>query len=150
MTIKLKDTKLNILIAYPYFSNSCRKELVSTFHPDEYRLIVDSGAFSAYNSGMTIELPKYCEFIDSLKLDIPKFDYVQLDVVFDEEGTIRNYRKMLEDGYDPCPVYTRGSKKEYWQELLDTKKYIFVGGVQGGEGARNYKCCIRREQPCRF
>ena len=132
-----KSGKLNILIAYPYFKPKV-KEILAELPPEDYRLIVDSGAFSAYNSGHTIELPKYCEFLTDLKKDFTNFDYVQLDVVFNEEKTIENYKRMLDMGFDPCPVFTRGSNFDYFHELMETRKYVFVGGVQRGKGANNF------------
>jgi hypothetical protein len=129
--------KLNILIAYPYFKPKVR-EILAEFPKENYRLIVDSGAFSAYNSGHAIELPKYCEFLTDLKKDFNDFDYVQLDVVFNEEKTKENYKRMLDLGFDPAPVFTRGADFDYFHELIEAKKYIFVGGVQRGKGANNF------------
>ena len=131
------DNKLNILVAFPYFSNGIRKELEKQ-DPERFRLIVDSGAFSAHNSGHEIKLDDYCDFITGLQPSFPDMEYVQLDVVFDEQGTKDNYQEMLRRGFDPCPVFTRGASQDYFKELLALDKYIFVGGVQRGKGAPNF------------
>jgi hypothetical protein len=133
------DKTLNILVAFPYFSEKVQLGLEKRI--GDYRLIVDSGAFSAYNSGMEIKLEDYIEFVKKTKerfKEVKELNFVQLDVVFDEEGTKNNYEAMLEAGLDPCPVFTRGGSPDRFKQLLSTGKYIFVGGVQRGKGAPNF------------
>lgn len=138
--------RLNLLVAYPYFSEEIIKVL-ETKDPDDYRLIVDSGAFSAYNMGMDIKLEDYENFLIKLRKRIPKFDAVQLDVVFNHEATERNLKLTRDKGIEVCPVYTRGAPTEYFQKLVDDDEYVFVGGVQGGEGAREFaKWCLERSK----
>jgi len=121
-------SKINILVAYPYFSKTVHEELKKQ-STDDYRLIVDSGAFSAYNSGHIIELDKYCEFLKTL--EGLNYNAVQLDVVFNPEATKNNYKEMKSRGFDVCPVFTRGDDFNYLDELTARGEYIFVGGVQG-------------------
>lgn len=134
------DNKLNILIAYPYFTKNMLNTVKRLFPTkDEYRLIVDSGAFSAHNAGMTVSLDEYCKFLDMLKTqDLAIEGCIQLDVIFDGEETRANYKKMVEMGYDPCPIFTRGDDEEYFLELINSDKYVFVGGVQRGINNRNF------------
>ncbi len=137
------DKKLNILFAYPYFTDANIK-ILSEFDRSKFRLIVDSGAFSAYNSGHEIKFDEYRTFLDKIKF--LKYEAaVQLDVVFNPEETHKNYLKHKELGDDVCPVFTRGDDWKYMAKLLKNKEYIFVGGVQKGNGAKEFaKYCLER------
>lgn len=133
------DNKLNILVAFPYFSDSMIKAFLDDWKPEEYRLLVDSGAFSAYNAGMDITMDDYCNFLKKLeKSGVVVDNYVQLDKVYDGEQTQKNYIEMLERGFDPAPVFQRGDEEEYFHKLLNDDKYLFVGGVQKGVNNRNF------------
>jgi len=90
--------KINILIAYPYFSKAVIKKL-REMERCEYRLIVDSGAFTAWNTGKKIELDDYCKFLDSISEFAP-YRAVQLDVLGDPEKSWVNYKIMKERGQD--------------------------------------------------
>jgi hypothetical protein len=132
------DDKLNILIAFPYFSKGVLEEL-KKMDRNSYRLIVDSGAFSAHNSGEEVKLDDYCAFIKFLQDQPINLEaYVQLDVIFNELETLKNYRTMLERGFEPAPVFTRGSDEKYFQELCKQGEYVFVGGVQRGLNNRAF------------
>jgi hypothetical protein len=141
---KSTDFKLNILVAYPYFAEEMIKVLESK-DPNDYRLIVDSGAFSAYNMGMEIKLEEYEEFLINLRKRIPNFEAVQLDVVFNHEETEKNLAITRDKGILVNPVYTRGAPVDYLDKLIEDDEYIFVGGVQGGSGAREFaKFCLEK------
>ena len=88
----LTYSKLNLLVAYPYFSQKIR-ETLSKHDPDTFRLIIDSGAFSAWNSRKVIEFDDYCRFLDTIP---SHWDYkaVQLDVFGDPVKTLENYYRM--------------------------------------------------------
>lgn len=133
------DDKLNILFAYPYFSNSVYGILQEM---SNYRLIIDSGAFSAFNCGEVIELKEYQRFLKRISYE--KYEAaVQLDVVFNPQKTKENYARMIGDGFNVCPVFTRGADFDYFQKLLESDSYVFVGGVQGGVSALPFaKKCL--------
>lgn len=138
-----KDTKLNLLCAYPYFNDGNIK-LLSEFDRQSYRLIVDSGAFTAWNTGKVIKFEDYCRFLERIKFLRPDA-CVQLDVVFNPQATHENFLKHRDLGHDVCPVFTRGDAWDYMEQLLDQDEYIFVGGVQKGDGAKEFaKFCLER------
>lgn len=146
MSLKSNKLKLNLLVAYPYFSPEMIN-ILETKDPDDYRLIVDSGAFSAYNMGMDIKLEDYEKFLIDLRKRIPKFEAVQLDVVFNHEETEKNLKISRDRGIEVNPVYTRGAPTDYFHQLLDDDEYVFVGGVQGGDGAKEFaKWCLERSK----
>lgn len=127
--------KLNVLVAFPYFSQSTREELEQ--NRGSYRLIVDSGAFTAWNSGKTIDLDAYCRFLDSIE-HLRPFHAIQLDVFGDPEASQRNFETMVSRGYDVMPVFTRGESVERLEELYAATDYIMFGGIVTGGKNRNY------------
>lgn len=103
----------------------------------EFNLIVDSGAFTAWNTGRSISLDEYCTFLDSIEKLRP-FHAVQLDVFGDPEASWKNYLIMKERGYDVMPVFTRGENLEMLEEMYKLTDYIMFGGVVIGRGNKNY------------
>lgn len=131
-----KDLKLNLLVAFPYFKKGMTEEF-GLMNRDDYRLIVDSGAFTAYNCGKVIKLDDYHSFIKTVQHLQPDA-FIQLDKVFDPEGTRLNLQKSRDAGFNVCPVFTRGDEIKYFEKLIDDKEYVFIGGIQQGEGAKPF------------
>lgn len=133
----LKCPKLNILVAFPYFSKKIYEKLME-LDPSTFRLIVDSGAFTAWNTGKEISLDDYAKFLKSIP---SHWDYkaVQLDVYGDPEQTYINYIRMLDMGYtDIMPVFTRGDSLERLEEFYTHTDYIMFGGIAIGGQNTNY------------
>lgn len=128
--------KLNILIAYPYFNNQILETLKNA--DIDYNLIIDSGAYSVWNSGKTITLDEYCSFLDKISKEIKITKAVQLDVFGNPEQTIINYDKMLQRGYDVMPVFTRGDTLETLEYFYSKTDYIMFGGIVIGGKNTNY------------
>jgi hypothetical protein len=132
-----KSNKLNILVAFPYFSQAVYRFL-SEKDPSTFRLIVDSGAFTAWNTGREIRLDDYMKFLKTIP---SHWDYkaVQLDVFGNPEGTYENYHRMLDAGFeDIMPVFTRGDSLERLEEFYSHTDYIMFGGIVIGGENRNY------------
>lgn len=127
---------LNVLVAFPYWGALVTEQL-KTLDRSEYRLIVDSGAFSAWNRGAKIELDDYCRFLDSISQFRP-FYAVQLDVFGDPEASFRNLMVMRERGYDVMPVHTRGDSVEMLNRYYEMTDYIMFGGIVVGSENRGY------------
>ena len=128
--------KLNILVAFPYFKQQVI-DIIKDLDPNEFRLIVDSGAFTAYNTGRAIDIDEYCKFLKSLPKDW-NYHAVQLDVYGDPEQTYINFLKMKELGFDVMPVFTRGDTLERLEEFYQHTDYIMFGGIVVGGENKNY------------
>lgn len=129
--------KLNILVAYPYFSDGIRAHL-SERDPSTFRLIVDSGAFTAWNTGAEVTMEGYTKFLKTIP---SSWDWraVQLDVYGDPEGTYANWQRMLDMGWhDIMPVFTRGDSLERLEEFYEATDYIMFGGIAFGGENKNY------------
>lgn len=130
--------KKNVLIAYPYIGKSKNivNELMS-WNKDEYRLMIDSGAFTAWKSGNPIKIDDYCRFLDSIERLRP-FYAIQLDSVGNHDETERNLRIMLSRGYDVLPVFTRGAPLDWLDECYRLSDYTLFGGIVEGSGNQKY------------
>lgn len=127
---------VNILVAFPYFKKST-VDLLRKTPKENYRLIVDSGAFTAWNTGRSINLDDYCRFLDSMD-ELQPFYAVQLDVFGDPEGTWKNYLTMKSRGYNVMPVFTRGDTLDRLEEMYSLTDYIMFGGITTGGKNINY------------
>jgi len=130
------ESKLYILVAYPYFNQEIF-DILKGQPKDKYHLIVDSGAFTAWNTGKTILLDEYCKFLDSIECLQP-FKSIQLDVFGDPEQSWKNYLIMKNRGYDTMPVFTRGENQETLEKMYQETDYIMFGGVVTGAGNKGY------------
>lgn len=129
--------RLNFLVAYPY----CKPDVFEALknQPLPYRFLLDSGAFTAHNTGKVITLDDYCRFIEAMP--IKPWRYFQLDVVGDPDKTARNYEKMLERGFTPVPVFTHNENLSRLDELYETSDVVAIGGLVGN---KNRKSIVRR------
>lgn len=131
-----ENAKVNILVAFPYFRKGL-VEYLKRIPPESYRLIVDSGAFTAWNIGKQISMDEYCRFLDSIQFLRP-FNAVQLDVFGNPAETWKNFLTMKRRGYDVMPVFTRGDSLERLDEMYSFTDYIMFGGITIGGKNINY------------
>ena len=136
---------INILIAYPYFLKEWQ-DFLRNVPREDFRLIVDSGAFSAWSCGMKtacwdknmkVDLDDYCKFLDDIS-DLRPFNAVQFDVYGDPEQSYKNFLEMNKRGYDVMPVFTRGETLERLDEFYDYTDYIMFGGIAVGGANKQY------------
>jgi len=102
-----------------------------------YRLIIDSGAFTAWNTDKKIEINEYCDFLKKVQLIAP-FKAIQLDVFGDPKRTAENYKIMKDHGLDVMPVFTRGDSLDKLESMYQDTDYVMLGGVAFGAGNANY------------
>lgn len=102
----------------------------------QVRLFLDSGAFTAWKSGKPIELDDYCKFIE--ELPIKPWRYLMLDVIGDPEATMRNYETMLDRGFKPVPIFTRGEDPAIIDKLYETSDIIAIGGLVGTQKNKGF------------
>lgn len=131
--------KLNLLVAYPYMQG---QHQVLQENADILRLLVDSGAFTAWKAGKEIELDDYCRFIETLP--VKPWRYFTLDVVGDPHGTLRNYETLLKRGFKPVPIFTRGEDPSVLEDYYKTSDVVGIGGLVGTQGNRGFVRGIMR------
>ncbi len=125
---------LSLLCAYPYVDRG----VVDLIRQNEARVrfVLDSGAFTAWKAGNEIKIDDYCKFIDSLPFK--PWRYFALDVVGDPHGTMKNYQIMLERGYKPVPIFTRGEDPSVLEDYYKTSDVVGIGGLVGTEGNKGF------------
>lgn len=121
------EQKMNILAAYPYMKRGLIDALSERY--DKVRFVLDSGAFTAWKLGRPIKLDDYCRFIDGLPFK--PWRYFTLDVIGDPEATMQNYQTMLQRGYNPLPIFTRGEDISVIDEFYKTSDVVGIGGLVG-------------------
>lgn len=129
---QIVDTIPNILESYHYVH---RQKAVDEMRADGAQVFLDSGAFSAWNTGATISLPKYCNYIQENEDIIRKDDGVIMASVLDGIGdplqTYRNQLEMEARGVRPLPCFHFGEDERYLEFYIANYPYITLGGMVG-------------------
>lgn len=99
---------------------------------DTIRMVLDSGAFTAWKKGKPINVDDYCRFIENL--EFKPWRYFSLDVIGDPDGSMRNYETMINRGFSPVPIFTRGECVSVLDDLYKTSDVVGVGGLVGTPG----------------
>jgi hypothetical protein len=131
-----KLPKLHLLVAYPYCTASMVRVIKRLQEVADVELMLDSGAFTAWNSGKTIALADYCNFVRTPPLHF--HNVVQLDCIGNVEGTRENYLHMRSEGLRCIPVFTRGNTREALDEMYEDSDYVLLGGIATGENVKGY------------
>jgi hypothetical protein len=87
-------------------------------------LFLDSGAFSAWSQGKTIDINEYIDFIKEHKKVIDV--YANLDVIGDAQATWKNQVVMEKAGLHPLPVFHFGEDMKWLIKMLE-KDYDYIG-----------------------
>jgi hypothetical protein len=102
-------------------------------------LMLDSGAFSAWNRGETLELKDYIAYLKQIERYL--FSYVVMDVLpFGKEAertgdaiekaaaqSYRHLQIMKDAGLKPMPVYHQGERMEWLEKMIsDGERYIGI------------------------
>lgn len=99
------------------------------------RIFMDSGAFSAYTKGATIDIHEYMNFV---RRNYDIIDQVAiLDAIGDPVKTWQNQKYMESNGIRPLPCFHFGEDESYLTTYIDNYEYICLGGVAlAGSGSR--------------
>lgn len=90
-------------------------------------LFLDSGAFSAFTQGTTIDIEEYISFIKQFEKHFTV--YANLDVLNDPKATLQNQKIMERAGLHPLPCFHCGEPIKYLLHYLDNYDYIALGGM---------------------
>ena len=104
------------------------------------RVLIDSGAFTAWNSGKEISLEEYIEFIGETKSRyasrLRSLNFITLDVIGDQEKSWKNHERIIKHFPDVLPVVTRDATQKDIERALEAD-YLAIGGMVGS-GAKHY------------
>ena len=115
-----------LLISYAYIKEDVSAELAGV------DLLIDSGAFTAYTLGKTIDLQAYTAYLQKNAKNITAA--FALDVIGDHEASLRNYRQQkaaLGKSVELIPTWHVTSPLDKLRELCQEADYVAIGGAVG-------------------
>lgn len=115
-----------LLLSYFYFKRTRLEDFVKRlgYMPE---IMLDSGAWTAFNSGENIRLEDYQKYIQDNRSFISS--YLSLDVLFDSDRSFSNWQEMKRNGFDPIPVFHYKEDENYLKKYIDHSKIIGLGGT---------------------
>lgn len=136
-----------LLVSYYYL-----EPFLENRHRYYYRnWVMDSGAFSAHNSGVTIDLRAYIDCCKKLQAEDPTLvEVYALDVIGDWKSSIKNTEEMWKQGVQAIPCF---HANEPWNVLIGLcKDYpkVALGGIALAKAKRKMEWagqCFARVWP---
>lgn len=112
-----------------------KESAVRKMRQEGVKVFLDSGAFSAYNIGVSVDLGQYCDYIlknhDIIKmaasLDVIDFD----DPKNAAKKGFHNLLEMQKRGVKPVPTFHQGEPDEVLQYYVENFDYVLLGGMVG-------------------
>ena len=102
----------------------------------DIRLLIDSGAFTAWKMNKEIQVKEYAEWINNLP--ISPWRYFALDVIGNALKTQKNFDWMYAQGMKPTPVFQRGEDWSRLQEYHQVSDLVGIGVGVKSKGNKNY------------
>ena len=93
------------------------------------RIILDSGAYTVFKQGSTIDIDEYAEFVKNSNSVF--CDYFNLDVIGDCVTSYKQWVYLRSLGLNPIPVFHLGGDETYLLKYLKQTDYIAIGAVAG-------------------
>jgi len=119
---------LRFLVSYFYLKDNKGWDLVEWANNKSYPVILDCGAWSAFNKKITLDNKDYIDFC--LKYQDKFFDIVALDVINNHQATMSNYLEIYNAGLiDSIPTFHFGTPFEELDKLTKMTNYIGLGGI---------------------
>lgn len=130
----------NILQSFFYCDEFTEQVII----PEAKRFLLDSGAFTFFSSGKTVDwneyIKKYASFINRNNVDL--FFELDVDALVGYERVL-DFRHRLEDltGKPTIPVWHFERGKDEWLHMCEEYDYVAIGGLVsgGGEYAQKYR-----------
>lgn len=136
MTQITEDQAPGLLVSYYYI-----EPFLANRERYRYRdWVMDSGAFSAHNSGVHIDLQKYIDkclelqstdktLTEIFSLDVIPADHKPETVQHAAEQSLKNCEEMWRQGVPAIPTFHRGEQEEFLYEMAKKYPKIAIGGV---------------------
>ena len=100
----------------------------------EYQAL-DSGAYSAWTKGETIDLNAYADFAqEAASWNRADWSFIAADLSVDQalETTLRNCETLRDQGLPAIPAFKQGHPWEYLDHLMENFDYIGLGSTDAG------------------
>ena len=114
-----------LLCSYWYFKHKNLREFCDSigYRPE---IMLDSGAYSAFTKGQSVNLFDYMKYI--VKNDEYISRYITLDVIGDPFSTEAYYEIMLRKGFRPMPVYHFGDDASVMSQYIANRASMVALG----------------------
>ena len=122
-----KDARCKVRFMLESYHYVHKQKDVDAMRRDGARVFLDSGAFSAYTQGVTIDLDGYCDYI-LRNSDILTVSSV-LDGIGDPLQTYKNQAAMEARGVKALPCFHYGEDERYLEHYVANYPYITLGGM---------------------
>lgn len=117
----------NLLLSYAFHAKSDLAVIRSKITCG--RVMIDSGAYTAFTKGYPVDLPGYAEYLTTWR---GCWDHaITLDAIGDPITTRANTRKLHAMGIPVMPVFTRGDGLKEFDAMIRESRYVCVGGLVG-------------------
>jgi hypothetical protein len=115
-----------LLLSYFYFRRKSLVEFISSlgYRPE---ILIDSGAWSAFNSGVEISVVNYMNYLQENRDLIDQ--YISMDVIGDSELSLFFWNVMRRKGFSPIPVYHYKEDEKYLKYYTKRSNIIAIGGT---------------------
>lgn len=142
------DTAPALLVSYYYL-----EPFEKNRHLYRYRdWVMDSGAFSAHNSGKSIDLQKYIDkclellatdptLTEVFSLDVIPKDHKPATVQHAAEQSLKNCEEMWRQGVPAIPTFHRGEDESFLYAMAKDYPKIGIGGVALLRGDQKFLFC---------
>jgi hypothetical protein len=133
-----------LLVSYVYLHLFRRNRRYYQFR----NWVLDSGAFSAFNSGKEIKLSQYIDDCKRLlgeesEHDNKLVEIFALDVIGDWRATLKNTELMWKAGIEAIPCYHVGEPWEYLLHIARAYPKIALGGVALQRGKKKMEWAMQ-------
>lgn len=136
---KLNEKEQAILMDVPHILDSYHyvhaERQINFIRENEGKIFLDSGAFSAWSTGVEINIDDYCNYIkknlDIIRVEDGEVMASVLDGIGDPQKTLENQQYMEAQGVRPLPCFHFGEPLEYLDFYIKNYGYITIGGMVG-------------------
>ncbi len=120
--------RLPYLVSYAYLRKQPADQIRTILDDPRREVLLDSGAFTAFNAGKAIEVDDYIEFLRAWKANL--FGYFLLDKIQDPVATEANWQAMLVAGLSPIPIHVFGEDGVAMDRFFARSPYVGLGGLR--------------------
>jgi hypothetical protein len=130
--ILLEEKVNNTLLSYAYKQLETEyKSMWGKMHKPS--IIIDSGAFTAFTSGKTINPKDYAYWALNIEKEVcnlaQSISFMNLDVIGDQDASWDNQKILEALGMSPIPIITFGCDKTHLLKAINGYDYIALGGL---------------------
>ena len=114
----------------PHFEECWQEQNTLNCYP---RVLIDSGAFTAFTTGKIIKPQDYAQWALGFKKrwegKMAFLRFMNLDVIGDQDASWRNQLILEKLGINPIPIVTYGADLKHLHRALDNYDYLALGGL---------------------